>query len=409
MGAEGKDSGQFEPIDLSSLQSLDIEPAWVKKSSPPNYEQKGTSRRREGPKPGRNEKNPAQRKGGSRYPPRQKAENQFTFSIQPKGEVLQKIKEEMRRTGVSFGLSEICATISGSPQRYNVIIRFSEERDGQHFATTKVDGKVFSSKEKAIEHLFANHSAKVFTSEVELEANLNSTLPYVYECPYTQTLLPPNSYHFHEEAVRQHLLLNGISTHYKPYSAKLIKIEDAERIAEWAKKPLQIFRFAVVGNESVWYKSAELLRQACTHEPPAVLLEVKDHARISGDHWSSVAPGIADQFKVFFRQKSNWLNALFSSCLINLKKSNFSIFKYSEKKRTFASAYKRCKAGGTPLSKTSEKLVTILAKLGETKKVALLNHEDLGEIDKKSLLIELKWLTKEGFVSEFSNGILILN
>ena len=149
MGAEGKDSGRFEPIDLSSLESLDIEPAWAKKSSPPNYEQKGTSHRLEGRKPGRNEKNPAQRKG-SRYPPRQKAENQFTFSIQPKGEVLQKIKEEMRRTGVSFGLSEICATISGSPQRYNVIIRFSEERDGQHFATTKVDGKVFSSKEKAI-------------------------------------------------------------------------------------------------------------------------------------------------------------------------------------------------------------------------------------------------------------------
>ena len=96
MGAEGKDSGRFEPIDLSSLESLDIEPAWAKKSSPPNYEQKGTSHRLEGRKPGRNEKNPAQRKG-SRYPPRQKAENQFTFSIQPKGEVLQKIKEEMTK------------------------------------------------------------------------------------------------------------------------------------------------------------------------------------------------------------------------------------------------------------------------------------------------------------------------
>jgi hypothetical protein len=39
----------------------------------------------------------------------------------------------------------------------------------------------------------------------------------------------------------------------------------------------------------------------------------------------------------------------------------------------------------------------------------LLNHEDLGEIDKKNLLIELKWLTKEGFVTEFGNGILVLN
>jgi hypothetical protein len=409
MGKKDKESRQFEPIDLSSLESIDIEPAWAKKNPQPNYEKRDARTDHKGKNKGKSEKSSGPRKRFSRPQSRRKPEDQFTFSIQPKGEVLQKIKEEMRRTGVSFGLSEICDTISSNPQRYNVIIRFADEKGGRLFATSKIDKKIFSSKEKAVEHLFANHSTKVFASEVELETNLNGNLPYIYECPKTKTLLPPNSYHYHEEVVRQHLLLNGISTNFKSYSGKLIKIDDAERIAEWVQKPLQVFRFAMVGAESVWYKSTEQLKRAFTQDPPTALLKVNDYANVSGDSLARAEPDIADQFKVFFRQKSKWLNGLFSSCLINLKKSNFTIFKFSEKKRTFASAHKRSRAGDTPLSKTSERVVTVMAKLTEIKKSALLNHEELKEIGKKNLLIELKWLTREGFVTEFSNGLLILN
>lgn len=405
MGKEDKESRQFEPIDLSSLESIDIEPAWVKKSPKHNY-QKGDDRTGH---EGKNEKSSRPRKKVFRPQSRHKPENQFTFSIQPKGEVLQKIKEEMRRTGVSFGLSEICDTISSNPQRYNVIIRSTDEKNGRLFAKSKIDQKLFSSKEKAVDDLFANHSAKVFVAEVALETNLKGNLPYVYECPKTKTLLPPNSYHYHEEVVRQHLLMNGISTNFDSYSTKLIKIDDAERITEWVKKPLQVFKFALVGAESEWYKSAELLRRAFTHDPPASFLEVNDFAKVSGDSLVHVESGIVDQFNVFLRQKSKWLNGLFAACLINLKKSNFTIFKYSEKKRIFASAYKRSTVGDTPLSKTSEKVVAVMKKLTEIKKVALLNHEELKQIDKKTLLIELKWLAREGFVTEFSNGVLRLN
>ena len=45
----------------------------------------------------------------------------------------------------------------------------------------------------------------------------------------------------------------------------------------------------------------------------------------------------------------------------------------------------------------------------EVNKATLLNDEALGEIDRKSILIELKWLVKEGYVTEFGNGILMLN
>ena len=402
-------NGSFEPIDLSSLEDIDIEPEWVKKASPTNYEKRDPGTKHERRRKSEHGGKAGPRKRFSRSPNHQKPLNQFSFSIQPKGEVLQRIKDEMRKTGVSYGLSEICDTISSSPQRYNVIINFPEGEEVRHFVTTKIDNKIFPSKEKAVEHLLANYSTKVFVREVELEVNLSNNFQYAYQCPQTKALLPPNNYHYHEEIVRQHLLLNGISDSYKAYAKKLVKVDDSEKIAEWTQKPLHVYRFAIMGNEPLWHKSVEQLKQACMHEPSAALFEINKSAKISGDCLSLAGSSIADQFKVFLRQKSNWLNSLFSSCLINLKKSNFAIFKYSDKKRTFASAYRKVKVGEVPLNKIAEKIVAVLGKLDEIKKVALLNHEDLKEIDKKNLLIELKWLTKEGFVTEFGNGILVLN
>ena len=406
---EGQADRPPEPIDLSSLEDIDIEPDWAKKTSQTNYEKPRPSNKREGRRKNDRGEKTGYRRRVSRNPDRQKPVNQFSFSIQPKGEVLQKIKDEMRKSGVSYGLSEICDTISGNPQRYNVIINSAEGEDAPHFVTTKIDNKIFSSKEKAVNHLLTNHSAKVFVREVEVEIDLSNNFQYVYQCPHTKALLPPSNYHYHEEVVRQHLLLNGVSDSYNAYSKKLVKVEDSEIIAEWTQKPLQVYKFAIIGNESLWHKSVEQLKVACMHEPHAALFQINKSAKISGDCLSLVEPGIADQFKGFYQQRSNWLNGLFSACLINLKKSNFAIFKYSEKKRTFASAYRRAKVGDAPLNKTSEKIVAVLGMLDEVKKSVLLNHDDLSDIDKKNLLIELRWLTKEGFVTEFSNGILILN
>lgn len=399
----------FEPIDLSSLGNIDIEPEWVKKASHAKYEKQDSGTRRERrSKSGFVEKK-APRKRFSRSPDRQKPANHFSFSIQPKGEVLQRIKDEMRKSGVSYGLSEICDTISGSPQRYNVIINYAEGEDAQHFVTTKIDDKIFSSKEKAVNHLLTNYSAKVFVREVEEEIDLSNNIQYAYQCPRTKVLLPPNNYHYHEEVVRQHLLLNGVSDTYGAYVKKLNKVDDSEEIAQWVQKPLSVYRFAIIGNESLWYKSVEQLKAACMNEPSATLFEINKSARISGDCLSLVERSIAEQFNVFLRRRSSWLNGLFSACLINLKKSNFAIFKYSDKKRTFASAYRKAKIGDAPLNKISEKIVAVLGTLGEVKKIALLNHNELGGVERKNLLIELKWLTKGGFVTEFSNGNLVLN
>ena len=62
MGKEDKTIRQSEPIDLSSLESINIEPEWAKKSTQKNYEKGNSGTRPEGRKKHEHGKNTGPRK-----------------------------------------------------------------------------------------------------------------------------------------------------------------------------------------------------------------------------------------------------------------------------------------------------------------------------------------------------------
>ena len=397
-----------ELVDLSSLQGLSLEPDWAKKSKTanpgPNFGEQGKGKQ-EGKRSGR--------KGRSnRRPPSQKRffnENPtFDFAIHPNLEVMQKIKSEMRKTGISYGLAEICDTISSDPGRYNLVVNH-KDKDKPPFVATKFDKRVFETKERAVEHLFAYYSEERFTSKIEREEKPGKNFPYVFECPLTKSLLPPNNYHDFDEIIIQHIFLNSISKPYDAYVASLARVDEAERIQEWNDKPIVLYKFGLHGQEAGEMMSLAQLRKKCLDELPVNLFSTSTSIKVSGSDLALLDENIGSQFNAFFKSKGNWIKGLFASCLVNLKKSNFTVFRYSEKKFTFASAYQRKELKDATLNETSEKITSAMGKGQEVNKATLLNDEALGEIDRKSILIELKWLVKEGYVTEFGNGILVLN
>ena len=100
----------------------------------------------------------------------------FDFAIHPNMGVMQKIKSEMRKTGISYGLSEICDTISSDPGRYNLVVNH-KDKDKPPFVATKFDKRVFETKERAVEHLFAYYSDERFTSKIEREEKPGKNSP----------------------------------------------------------------------------------------------------------------------------------------------------------------------------------------------------------------------------------------
>ena len=140
-----------KPIDLSSIENFEIEPAWVKTQSHTGAndhtgeKQKRTTRdeKRDGRSKGSQRKKASYSKDRNQ----RRIETNFEFQLLPQRNILEKIKSEMRKTGVSYALSDICETISAKGERYLIKIKFKEEQE-KSFIKTIVDQKVFSSKKK---------------------------------------------------------------------------------------------------------------------------------------------------------------------------------------------------------------------------------------------------------------------
>ena len=74
-------------------------------------------------------------------------ETNFEFQLLPQRNILEKIKSEMRKTGVSYALSDICETISAKGERYLIKIKFKEEQE-KSFIKTIVDQRFSLRKKK---------------------------------------------------------------------------------------------------------------------------------------------------------------------------------------------------------------------------------------------------------------------
>ena len=403
-----------KPIDLSSMENFEIEPSWVKKKGDSNaYKHvtgkergKQTDRRRGGDRRSTDQRRTKTRHGRGENP--RKVEARFEFQLLPEREILEKIKLEMRKTGISYGLSDICETILAKGERYSVKIRYKEENE-KSFTKTIDDQRIFSSDEKAVDHLLKNNFDKCFSKELDLEEKPIKNFSYVYQCAKTDFLLPPNNYHRYEEIVRQHMFLNGINEDFERFSKNLVKVEDPEQIKEWTEKPLKIYKFSIKKEEADWCSGIDQLRAKLLREMPSSLFVKEAIIKINGSKVTFLESIIKEQFIQYYNFKPNWINQLFSACLVNLKKSNFTIFKYSEKKHTYACAYKRNKIEGKQLSKNAQKILSLLKKSKESKKAVLLKDTDLEALSSKDILVELKWMVKEGYVTEFANGSIAVN
>ena len=106
----------------------------------------------------------------------------------------------------------------------------------------------------------------------------------------------------------------------------------------------------------------------------------------------------------FLKTTYQWKKDLFFNILINFKKSGFYIFKYGPKSFLFASGPKHKPIEITKISENCVKIVNIIQSNKSVKILTILSQSEQIELDKKQILIELKWLVKEGYIREFSDG-----
>ncbi|MBN37081.1 MAG: hypothetical protein CMI29_01310 [Opitutae bacterium] len=396
-----------EPIDLSSIEDFEIEPSWVKgKQDSSSY--KDVPRKHKGHAKQKTSKEKFRGNKKQNNFTERKIVTSYDFQILPRINILEKIKKEMRKTGVSYALSDICETISSKNERFIVKARFKND-DEKSFIKTKIDQKIFSSADEAVDHLLKKRFEECFTKELDIEDKPNKSFGYAYKCSKTNILLPPNNYHRYDEMVKQHIFLHGITENYDMFVRSLVKVEDEDEIKAWLENPLKIYKFKFQNKDNTWYRGIDQLRSKLLFDLPSSFFEKEKIIKINGSDVKNLDRSIYEQFKQYFNFKPNWINSLFTSCLVNLKKSNFFIFKYSEKKHTYASAYKSNKPDEKQLTERVQKILKFLKETKENKKSQIIRSEKLGDLDPKIILVELKWMVKEGYITEFADGSVSIN
>ena len=117
---------------------------------------------------------------------------------------------------------------------------------------------------------------------------------------------------------------------------------EPDKIKLWCEKNIKIYKFSIKGEDN-WFKGIEQLRANLIREIPRSLFVKESVIKIKGNELHFLENKIKKQFERYYNFKSNWIKHLFSVCVMNLRKSNFYLFKFSEKKHTYACAFKRNK------------------------------------------------------------------
>jgi len=387
-----------EKVDLSQLSNLDFAPDWNNKYANDNQQRsKHEPRRRERQKESRSRKNDLPKRYDSQFT------NKFKITVSPDNKILDTLKKGIKKSGISYSLEEINAAIINKKDRLKITIENLKNQDS--FYITKFDNSVFDTKLNAVKHIIDKGLKHVVDITETVGESPNGNFKNILKCTATQILLPPKNFHDFEAIIKTHLVENNIKFSYDKYVESLQLVEDELTISEWKNKPLKklVYTTKELNNKRTFNKIDGIQRYISSVETNE-FIKTNNIVNIEGDNIDRLGTNLRDFISNFLKTTYQWKKDLFFNILINFKKSGFYIFKYGPKSFLFASGPKHKPIEITKISENCVKIVNIIQSNKSVKILTILSQSEQIELDKKQILIELKWLVKEGYIREFSDG-----
>jgi|MEHZ01.5.fsa_nt_MEHZ011592058.1_8 hypothetical protein len=394
------ENNEKKGVDLSSLTELDFTPNWDnKKSKSENLKTKAQTRKFKAPI----------NKELSRVKP--KFFNLYQLIITPDTKVLSKLKNQIRKTGISYSMDEISSTISSKLERIQIKIEHLEDKKEERFYETNFDGFIFNTKRKAIEHIMNKGLSSIVTIYNETNGTPNGNYITILKCPITDKLLPPKSFHNFKDIVNEHLISNKISNNYENYVAKLVVVDDLDTINLWKETPLSksVYCLKKYENNEKKFSSLESLSNYIEVLKTDQFIKSHKFITVREGNVMNLEKDLITYMEDFMKSSNKWKKDLFFNILINLKKSGFHIFKYGVKNHLYATGIKPKSIQLSGLSDICVKITKLINSTKAMKKGEVLNSIGSQKVKKDFILNELKWLVREGYVREFSNGTITVN
>jgi len=395
-----KDKKQ-KKVDLSQLSDLDFAPNWDNKYI---AGEKQTDRF----KPKRQEHKREFKRKKKEIPKRYDSPfaNKFKITVNPDKTILDTLKRGIRKSGISYSLEEINSAIIDKKNRLQITIEHLKE---ETFFITTFDNSVFYTKSNAINHIVEKGLKHVVDITETIGENPSGNFKNILKCPESGILLPPKSFHDFEAIIKTHLIEKKIKLNYNNYLNKLITVKDEITINEWKITPLKklIFTTKELGSTKRSFNSIEAVQGYISSTETNQFIKTNKVIKIKGDSIDNFEKDLAGFISDFLKNSYQWKKDLFFNTLINFKKSGFYIFKYGPKNYLFAAGQKPKTIEIAKISENCVKIVKYIQKTEPIKIISILSQSGEMKLEKNQILVELKWLVKEGYVKEFSDGTIV--
>ena len=386
-------------IDLSSLVNLDLAPNWSSENYKTTVHKDKFSSKR---------KNPIERKAKKTYSESFREAKEITVLIHVKNQILEKLKNKIRKAGITYSISEIVDAVASDINRLQYKISFDDKKSDKKFLVSRTTSKIYLDKKSAIDDLIINGiEDKIIDTEIAEEKTPSGKFDYVFICPLTEKILPPSNFHEFERIVTDHMISSNIKTEIANYCKSLNKVKDNDIIQKWSQEPLQSFGYILKKNQNRIFKNLEQIRTEINNNLFEEYFSEKNLVCLQQEELTLLPRHLKDYINQFVTNKNNWYKTIFLDVLICMKRSKFSIYK--DQDRLCISPYPTKSIGNSEVTEISSKIITAIKSKKKVYKKDIVKDNKLACFERKNILLEMKWLIEQGYISEFSDSRIKLN
>ena len=378
-------------VDVSTLENFNLLPIWEKKEGKGKPEEKSVFRK---------EKRSGQKKERKQN---SKKDNLYFYTIFPSQETIQKVRAKIKENGITFSLKEIANVLAEKKERLCIKIK---SKNQNVFWKSKRSNAVYTTKEEAVLDLIFTKENNQIQCNIENESTPTGDFSHVLKCPHTNKLIPPTNFHNFRQIVEHHLYEECLKVPAEEFVKKLIKVDDRETIEQWKNESIKIYSYRIGQRSNAQYNSISKLKTVVDEDFEKYFYKSEEFT-IPFKDLALLPKTISSELNIFIKEKKIWYSQFLAHCLINLKRGAFSTFKKNNE------VFIRYNQRKSTAQLISNKLCTLIIQQipnGKTiQKKDLIKMIKSEENLTKDILLELKWLTKEGYINEYSNGDIDLN
>ncbi len=356
--------------------------------------------------------------------------------IEPEDKSAEALANHIRSTGHAFSMFDAARLVLAEGDRFHARYQCANERSSGLFATN--DGGLFLTRDEAVQHVLRGKALETFyrAEEIELEEP-KGDFKSIGVCGFSGELLGPPSHHsFQTSIIRLHRERFG-NMPLEDYKRRVRVDTTPERVAEWKEKQKKGFRW-------VWLKDAP----AEGAEPQSFSSRAEMEAHFRRFHADDAVTEKRDALVIGNVDKNKLTHVLFIMLRHAVENARKHLFDMSQKlgatfERRGLKLFKR-RAGklfvsrvkpkaidpGVVFSERVSKLVEVLK--GKT---GILLHDLVESIvpspvieaapvaegeapaapvkhaptdEQITVIKDIRWLANEGYVIEYSDGMVFL-